>query len=78
MIPLSEYLRANFSAILPGINMLMYAVVLLVVIRFRPTGILGWYMRSRVKKAIDEKILRKPSLEVLEAAELADVQKKGV
>ena len=25
MIPLSEYLRANFSAVLPGINMLMYA-----------------------------------------------------
>ncbi len=78
MIPLSEYLRANFSAILPGINMLMYAVVLLVVIRFRPTGILGWYMHSRVKKAIDEKILKKPSLEVLEAAELADNRGKGV
>ncbi|MFR5601746.1 MAG: branched-chain amino acid ABC transporter permease [Lachnospiraceae bacterium] len=76
MIPLSEYLRANFSAILPGINMLMYAVVLLVVIRFRPTGILGWYMHSNVKKFIDEKILRKPSQEVLEEVELMEFQKK--
>lgn len=47
MIPLSELLRANFAAILPGINMLMYAIVLIVVIRFRPSGILGWYMNSR-------------------------------
>lgn len=33
MIPLSELLRANFAAILPGINMLMYAIVLIVVIQ---------------------------------------------
>lgn len=74
MIPLSEYLRANFSAVLPGINMLMYAVVLLVVIRFRPTGILGWYMNSRTKKFVDEKILKKPSLEVLEEVQMAEYQ----
>ncbi len=76
MIPLSEYLRANFSSILPGINMLMYAVVLLVVIRFRPTGILGWYMNSRTKKLIDEKVLKKPSLEILEEVEMMEYQKK--
>ncbi|MDD3252791.1 MAG: branched-chain amino acid ABC transporter permease [Lachnospiraceae bacterium] len=76
MIPLSEYLRANFSAMLPGINMLMYAVVLLVVIRFRPTGILGWYMHSNVKKMIDEKILKKPSSEVLEEVETLEYQRE--
>ena len=70
MIPLSELLRANFAAILPGINMLMYAIVLIVVIRFRPSGILGWYMNSKVKIFIDEKILKKPSLDVLEEYEL--------
>ena len=70
MIPLSELLRANFAAVLPGINMLMYAVVLIVVIRFRPSGILGWYMNSKVKTFIDEKILKKPSLDVLEEYEL--------
>lgn len=38
--------------------MLMYAIVLIVVIRFRPSGILGWYMNSKVKTFIDEKILK--------------------
>ena len=70
MIPLSELLRANFAAVLPGINMLMYAIVLIVVIRFRPSGILGWYMNSKFKAFIDEKILKKPSLDVLEEYEL--------
>ena len=70
LTPLSELLRANFAAILPGINMLMYAIVLIVVIRFRPSGILGWYMNSKVKTFIDEKILKKPSLDVLEEYEL--------
>ena len=50
--------------------MLMYAVVLIVVIRFRPSGILGWYMNSKFKAFIDEKILKKPSLDVLEEYEL--------
>lgn len=66
MIPLSEFLRANYARVLPGINMIMYAVVLLVVIRFRPAGILGWYHDSKFKKFVDEKILKKPSVDVLE------------
>ena len=51
-------------------RMLIYAIVLIVVIRFRPSGILGWYMNSKVKTFIDEKILKKPSLDVLEEYEL--------
>jgi len=70
MIPLSEFLRAHFSAMLPGINMLMYAVVLITVIRFRPTGILGWYMHSKAKEFVDVKLLKKPPVEVLEAVDL--------
>lgn len=66
MIPLSEFLRANFARILPGINMLMYAIVLLVVIRFRPSGILGWYSESKFKQFIDDKVLCKPSVDVME------------
>ncbi|MBQ7487437.1 MAG: branched-chain amino acid ABC transporter permease [Clostridia bacterium] len=76
MIPLSEFLRAKYSSILPGINMLMYAVVLLIVIRFRPTGILGWYMHSKLKTFVDTKILRKPPIEVLEEVELAKMSGK--
>lgn len=78
MIPLSEFLRAKFSSILPGINMLMYAVALLAVIRFRPAGILGWYMHSKVKDFVDTKILRKPSIDVLEEVELAGYHNKEV
>ena len=74
MIPLSEFLRARYSAMLPGINMLLYAIALLAVIRVRPTGILGWYMHSKTKKFVDEKLLRKPPVEVFEAVEL---QKRG-
>lgn len=77
MIPLSEMLRANFSSILPGINMLMYAIALIVVIRFRPTGILGWYMSSSLKTFIDTKILKKPSMEVMEEAESYDYKKEA-
>lgn len=70
MIPLSEFLRANYARVLPGINMLLYAVALLVVIRFRPSGILGWYHDSKVKQFIDTKVLKKPSVDVLEEYEM--------
>ncbi|MBR6900527.1 MAG: branched-chain amino acid ABC transporter permease, partial [Synergistaceae bacterium] len=45
MVSLSEYLRNTFGGILPGINLILYAIVLIVVIRFRPTGILGFFDR---------------------------------
>ena len=77
MIPLSEFLRARFSALLPGINMLLYAIALLAVIRFRPTGILGWYMHSRAKAFVDTKILKKPPVEVFEAVEAEKAKGKG-
>jgi len=54
----------------------MYAVVLLIVIRFRPTGILGWYMNSKVKTFFDTRILRKPPIEVLEEVELSRAGRK--
>ncbi|MBR1671713.1 MAG: branched-chain amino acid ABC transporter permease [Fretibacterium sp.] len=50
MVSLSEYLRNTFGGILPGINLILYAVVLIVVIRFRPTGILGWLHGRRTRK----------------------------
>ena len=59
-----------------GINMIMYAIVLLVVIRFRPSGILGWYMDSDFKKFIDEKILKKPPLDVLEEYQMMNYESR--
>lgn len=48
LIPLSEFLRNQFGGILPGINLILYAVVLIAVIRFRPVGILGWFQHSKL------------------------------
>lgn len=53
MVSLSEYLRNTFGGILPGINLILYAVVLICVIRFRPTGILGWYHNSKFKTFLE-------------------------
>lgn len=72
MITISEFLRNQFGAILSGINLIMYALVLILVIRFRPSGLLGWYMNSDIKNKIDKGILKKPSMEVLEAAQAAN------
>lgn len=77
MITLSEFLRNEFGGILPGINLIMYAIVLILVIRFRPSGLLGWYMDSKAKRWVDEHILHKPSIEVLEAAQLYRDHKSG-
>ena len=79
MIPLSQLLRAKFSAILPGIDMLMYAIVLILIIRVRPSGILGWYHSSRFKKWVDTVVLHKPDATVLEEVAVADYEasKKG-
>lgn len=76
MVPLSEFLRANYAKYLPGINMIMYAVVLLVVIRFRPSGILGWYNNSRLKNWVDTKILHKVSADVMEQYEMMKFSRK--
>ena len=56
---------------------LISPVVLIVVIRFRPTGILGWYMSSKLKVFIDTKILRKPPVEVFEEVEMMDRVKEA-
>jgi branched-chain amino acid transport system permease protein len=79
MIPLSQLLRAKFSAVLPGIDMLMCAIVLILIIRVRPSGILGWYMHSKAKQWVDTVLLHKPDAAVLEEAAVIkyDETKKG-
>ncbi len=53
IVPLSEILRGQLSGILPGANILVYALILILIIRFSPKGILGWFTRSKLKKKID-------------------------
>lgn len=51
LVPLSEFLRSQFGGILPGMNLLVYAVILILVIRFQPTGILGWINNNKANRA---------------------------
>ena len=56
LIPLSELLRANLSSILPGINIIVYAVVLIAIIMVQPKGLLGWYQNRQIEKKRREAI----------------------
>jgi branched-chain amino acid transport system permease protein len=40
--PLSEFLRSTLSSYNSGINIVVYAIVLILIIRFKPEGIIGW------------------------------------
>ncbi|MDR2391639.1 MAG: branched-chain amino acid ABC transporter permease [Planctomycetota bacterium] len=42
IIPLSEFLRAHFAGVVSGINIIVYAVILILVIFLKPSGLLGW------------------------------------
>ncbi|MFV0412539.1 MAG: branched-chain amino acid ABC transporter permease [Oscillospiraceae bacterium] len=50
LIPLSEFLRAQFGGTLPGLNLIVYSIVLILMIRFQPTGILGWWHNMKQKR----------------------------
>ena len=54
LTPLAQYLNSTLSSIAPGANLLVYAIVLIVVILFRPRGIMGWYNGSKFKVKVDE------------------------
>ena len=57
LVPLSEILRAQLGNTLPGINLIAYAIAMILIIRFMPSGLLGWYGGSKLKKHVD-KLLR--------------------
>ncbi len=50
LIPLSEFLRANLAGVIPGANLIVYALILIVVIRLKPAGLLGWYQERELEK----------------------------
>ncbi len=55
LTPLSEWLNSALSAI-SGLNLVVYAAIVIAVILFRPNGIMGWFNRSNLKKAINKKL----------------------
>lgn len=54
--PLSEFLNASLSSIAGGLNLVVYAVIIIVVILFQPAGIMGWYDHSKFRKKVNEKL----------------------
>lgn len=50
LIPLSEILRAQFGGVISGINVVIYSLVMILIIRFQPKGIIGWYQDRRIMK----------------------------
>ncbi len=49
LIPLSEFLRANLAGVVPGSNLIIYALILITVIRLQPKGLLGWYQERELE-----------------------------
>ena len=54
MVPLSEFLRVELGTI-PGVNLIVYAIALILIIRFQPLGILGWWYKMREQRALKKK-----------------------
>ncbi len=52
IVPLSQYLNAALSSVVSGANLVVYAVILIAVVMFQPTGIMGWYQNSKLKKKL--------------------------
>lgn len=52
IVPLSQWLNSELGSILPGSNLVVYALILIVVVMFRPAGILGWLQQRQQKKRI--------------------------
>lgn len=52
IVPLSQYLNSLLGSKLPGSNLVVYALILIGVVLFRPTGLLGWWKDRQQKKKI--------------------------
>lgn len=52
IVPLSQYLSSTLGSKFPGLNLMIYAAILVVVVLFRPAGILGWFKDRQQKRLI--------------------------
>ena len=48
LTPLSEYLRATLGSQIAGIHLIVYSLVLIIVIRLKPEGLIGWISAKHV------------------------------
>ena len=56
LTPLSEFLNAALSSIAGGLNLVVYAIIVIIVILFQPTGIMGWFEGSRIRKSLNARL----------------------
>lgn len=54
LTPLSEYLSDALSSV-TGLNLVVYALIAIVVVLFRPNGIMGWFEHSQFRKKLSAK-----------------------
>jgi branched-chain amino acid transport system permease protein len=52
LIPLSEYLNAALGNIVSGLNLVVYSTIIIIVILYQPSGIMGWFNKSKIKKKL--------------------------
>ncbi len=52
--PVSQLLNANLSSIAAGFDQIIYAAILIIVILFQPTGIMGWFNGSKLKLKVNQ------------------------
>ena len=64
IVPLSQFLNSQLGSQLPGSNLVIYSLILIVVVLFRPSGILGWWQeRQQKRKIASERVnLNEPAL----------------
>ncbi len=63
IVPLSQFLNSLLGSKLPGSNLVVYSLILIVVVLFRPAGLLGWFKeRGQKKRIAAEKEMLEPEM----------------
>ena len=59
LTPLSEYLNSALGNIVSGLNLVVYSSIIILVILYQPSGIMGWFNKSKFKKFLNTKVYNK-------------------
>lgn len=70
IVPLSQMLNSQLGSVLPGSNLAVYALIMIVVVLFRPAGLVGWF-KERAQKQLIAK--QKATLEPEDKGEVSHV-----
>ena len=70
IVPLSQMLNSQLGSVLPGSNLAVYALIMIVVVLFRPAGLVGWFKERAQKQLIAR---QKATLEPEDKGEVSHV-----